>query len=138
MRHLRLKIAGSEVNGHTFALTRGKSTWLSCELGENTTPVAALPIIAYLHGVEAGVVMQSEPSLGSEFLSCEFIEGGIMFERDRLMACCISVPNGKGRVELCEYNGGPIPAKKSKTVPSARTSCVEQPLDFSVSMRGVP
>ena len=53
-----------------------------------------------------------EPSLGPEFLSCEFIEGGVMFERDRLMVCCISVPNGKGRVELCEYNGGPIPAKK--------------------------
>jgi sulfatase maturation enzyme AslB (radical SAM superfamily) len=55
--------------------------------------------------------MQPEPSLGSEFLSCEFIEGGIMFERDRLMACCISVPNGKGRVELCEYSGGPIPSE---------------------------
>jgi hypothetical protein len=27
------EIAGSEVNGHTFALTRGKNTWLSCELG---------------------------------------------------------------------------------------------------------
>lgn len=56
--------------------------------------------------------MQTESPLGTDFLSCEFIEGGVMFERDRLMACCIAVPNGKGRVELCEYNGGPIPVKK--------------------------
>ena len=49
-----------------------------------------------------------------EFVSCQFLESSLLFCNDRLRACCIPLPNGKGNVTLCEYSGGPLPIDNIK------------------------
>lgn len=46
-----------------------------------------------------------------KYTSCEWIEGGLAFNRRSLHACLI-VHHGRGMPEFTEYNGGPLPLKE--------------------------
>ena len=43
------------------------------------------------------------------FWSCDWIEGGLAFNRRSLNVCLIAHHNGKGFPAICDYRGGEIP-----------------------------
>src|SRR4051794_7222530 len=54
--------------------------------------------------------------------SCDWLEGGLAFNRRGLHACLI-VHHGRGFPHLCDYNGGEIPVER---VLAARDEIIRQ------------
>ncbi|MCJ7626059.1 MAG: radical SAM protein [Anaerolineaceae bacterium] len=48
----------------------------------------------------------------NEYYSCNFIESGIMFQKDALYFCCTTHSGNKGNVIITLYNGGKLPVDR--------------------------